>query len=115
MIKNDTIKKYLPILANRDKDILVLRFGLDGNPPQTLEQVGQKHSISRERVRQIQIVALDMINMEAVKMRLTDRELELIQNAMLFFSEAEQVDDKSEDKIFHSAYDKLGQMYQERE
>lgn len=45
--------------------------------------------------------------------KLTNQELELIQNAMLFYNEAEQIEDENEDKVFHSAYQKLGEMYDE--
>jgi RNA polymerase primary sigma factor len=35
-----------------------LRFGLDGSKPKTLEEVGRKFKVTRERVRQIQNIAL---------------------------------------------------------
>jgi DNA-directed RNA polymerase sigma subunit (sigma70/sigma32) len=38
--------------------VLMRRFGLDGNPPQTLEQVGEGLGITRERVRQLEARAL---------------------------------------------------------
>ena len=37
---------------------MTLRFGLDGQEPRTLEEVGNKFKVTRERVRQIQEVAL---------------------------------------------------------
>jgi DNA-directed RNA polymerase delta subunit len=40
-------------LSSRVKEVLVGRFGLDQQPPQTLEAVGREHEITRERVRQI--------------------------------------------------------------
>jgi RNA polymerase primary sigma factor len=49
------------LLAGVDKrsfEILSLRFGLDGNEPQTLREVGEKVHLSRERVRQIENEAL---------------------------------------------------------
>jgi len=116
MIKNKTIKKYLDILDDRSRDILILRFGLDGNEPQTLEKVGEKYQITRERVRQIQFLALSMIDKEREKIRLTDEEIELIRNAMLFFDNRDgNIADREEDKIHHSAYEKLGKMYEEEE
>ena len=45
-------------LEPREGDIIRLRFGLDGFPPLTLEEVGEKFDITRERVRQIQTMAL---------------------------------------------------------
>ena len=38
--------------------VLSLRFGLDGEPPQTLEEVGSQLGITRERVRQLETRAL---------------------------------------------------------
>src|SRR5207237_3110676 len=45
-------------LEPRLRRVLNLRFGLDGSPPQTLEQVSASMHISRERVRQIESQAL---------------------------------------------------------
>lgn len=45
-------------LDTRERTVLVLRFGLAGHDKQTLEQVGQRFKITRERVRQIQEEAL---------------------------------------------------------
>jgi len=45
-------------LTLREKEILELRFGLDGEPPMTLETIGQRFGVTRERIRQIQIEAM---------------------------------------------------------
>lgn len=42
---------------------------------------------------------------------LNSNELEFIQNAMLFYAEAEQIENENEQEIFDSAYNKLGQLY----
>lgn len=41
------------ILQPRNRAILIQLYGLDGNPPKTLEEVGELHQITRERVRQL--------------------------------------------------------------
>src|SRR5439155_733916 len=48
----------LLLLNPRMRRVLSLRFGLDGNPPQTLEEVGAGLGITRERVRQLEARAL---------------------------------------------------------
>ncbi len=52
------VRDILEELEPREGEILTLRFGLDGNKPKTLEEVGRKFKVTRERVRQIQNIAL---------------------------------------------------------
>jgi len=52
------IRGMLTTLDQREATIINRRYGLDGREPQTLEQVGAKFKITRERVRQIQNIAL---------------------------------------------------------
>jgi len=52
------VRDILEELDAREAEILTLRFGLDGNKPKTLEEVGKKFRVTRERVRQIQNIAL---------------------------------------------------------
>jgi RNA polymerase primary sigma factor len=49
-------------LADRERDVLRLRFGLGGEQPKTLQEVGQTLQLTRERVRQIERVALGKLN-----------------------------------------------------
>jgi len=55
---NGDVKTMIGHLEEREADIIRLRFGLDGNRPLTLEEVGDKFDITRERVRQLQNIAL---------------------------------------------------------
>lgn len=55
---NNDIKEVIGQLEEREAEIIYLRFGLDGNHPLTLEEVGERFEITRERVRQIQNIAL---------------------------------------------------------
>ena len=48
----------LSVLNPRLRGVLALRFGLDGESPQTLEEIGAGLGISRERVRQLEVHAL---------------------------------------------------------
>jgi len=52
------IREHVKYLAPREAEILTMRFGLDGLQPRTLEQVGKRFKVTRERVRQIQEIAL---------------------------------------------------------
>jgi RNA polymerase primary sigma factor len=52
------VRQHLQQLSPREAEILTLRYGLDGREAQTLDIVGRKFRITRERVRQIQEIAL---------------------------------------------------------
>ena len=54
----DTLTEALKYLDEKEKTIIIYRFGLYGNEPKTLEYTGKELNITRERVRQIQIKAL---------------------------------------------------------
>lgn len=47
------IKRSLGILADRERQVIVLFFGLDNGSPHSLEEIGEKFNLTRERVRQI--------------------------------------------------------------
>ena len=48
-------------LLDREKDILSRRFGLKGDPGETLEKIGGLHKLTRERVRQIEAASIKKI------------------------------------------------------
>ena len=52
------IRLFLNKLTKKERDIIVKRFGFDGNEPMKLEEIGNEYNVTRERVRQIQTVAL---------------------------------------------------------
>ena len=61
MIKVEDVDQLLELLdklSERERQVLRLRFGLDGTPVQTLDQVGKMLNCTNERVRQIQNQAL---------------------------------------------------------
>lgn len=52
------LARILPELPPRERQIINRRFGLDGHPPQTLEEIGRGLGVTRERTRQLQALAL---------------------------------------------------------
>ena len=53
-----TIVRLLEAIDERDARVLKLRFGLEGQEPLTLKQIGEEVGLTRERVRQIEVEAL---------------------------------------------------------
>ena len=58
--KND-ISKLLNKLNTRERHILVNRFGIGGETPKTLEQIGESLGFSKERIRQLENLALQKL------------------------------------------------------
>ena len=54
----DEVGELLAVLDEREKKIIFSRFGLDGGKAKTLEEVGKKFGVTRERIRQLQNIAL---------------------------------------------------------
>ena len=52
------VSQWLESLSENEREILVLRFGLDDREPQTLDTIGQKFGVTRERIRQIEAKSL---------------------------------------------------------
>jgi len=54
----DEVGDLLEVLDERERRIINSRFGLDGKNPQTLEEVGGAFGVTRERIRQVQNIAI---------------------------------------------------------
>jgi RNA polymerase primary sigma factor len=54
----DQMSDLLEVLDDRERKIIFQRFGLNGGKPKTLEEVGKKFGVTRERIRQLQNIAL---------------------------------------------------------
>lgn len=63
----EEIDKLLENLKDRERDVLIHRFGLHGEESHTLEEVGQMFGVTRERVRQIEAKALKKISLPKYK------------------------------------------------
>ncbi len=55
---NQILEEIFLVLTSKEKEVIVKRFSLDSKPRQTLEKIGQHFSVTRERIRQIEKIAL---------------------------------------------------------
>jgi RNA polymerase primary sigma factor len=53
-MRKETLRKILSTLSHRERRVLELRYGLDGEHPRTLDEVGRTFNVTRERIRQIE-------------------------------------------------------------
>jgi RNA polymerase primary sigma factor len=60
-IQTHELRAVLRSLSEREQRVLEMRFGLIGERPYTLEEVGQEFSLTRERIRQIEAKALSKL------------------------------------------------------
>jgi RNA polymerase primary sigma factor len=58
MLLKEKMQDVLKNLTERERKVLVLRFGLEDGHQRTLEEVGQEFGVTRERIRQIEAKAL---------------------------------------------------------
>jgi RNA polymerase sigma factor (sigma-70 family) len=70
---SDEIRQLLIPLSAREGEIVRLRFGLDGGEPRTLEQIGERFQLTRERIRQIEIGAMWKLQHPALDTRTGNR------------------------------------------
>src|SRR6202047_1791252 len=54
----DELSELLEVLDDRERKIILMRFGLDDGKPKILEEIGKKFGVTRERIRQLQNIAL---------------------------------------------------------
>lgn len=66
------LREVLETLSEREKKVLILRFGLDDGRPRTLEEVGKEFSVTRERIRQIEAKALRKLRHPSRSKKLKD-------------------------------------------
>jgi RNA polymerase primary sigma factor len=57
----ELVSMWLETLPENERNILTLRFGLDDHEPQTLDTIGHIYGVTRERIRQIEVKALEKL------------------------------------------------------
>ncbi len=53
-LRREALRGILSKLSERERQVLELRYGLDGQQPRTLDEVGRAFNVTRERIRQIE-------------------------------------------------------------
>jgi len=57
-LRRESLNRALAVLPARERGVIAMRYGLDGEEPRTLEDVGAAFGVTRERIRQIEKHAL---------------------------------------------------------
>jgi RNA polymerase primary sigma factor len=71
-LRKDTLKHILAMLSQRERRVLELRYGLNGERPRTLDEVGRTFNVTRERIRQIENQTLKKLRALADAQKLRD-------------------------------------------
>ena len=71
-MRTQDIQAALAQLTERERKVLELRFGLGGEDPRTLEEVGRRFGVTRERIRQIEARSLAKLQMQRANARLRE-------------------------------------------
>jgi RNA polymerase primary sigma factor len=71
-LRKETLTRVLQTLSLRERRVLEMRYGLDGQQPRTLDEVGRTFNVTRERVRQIENQCLKKLQALAETQKLRD-------------------------------------------
>jgi RNA polymerase primary sigma factor len=71
-LRKEALQKILHTLSSRQRQVLELRFGLDGQHPRSLDEVGRNFNVTRERIRQIENQSLKKLRTLADAAKLRD-------------------------------------------
>jgi RNA polymerase primary sigma factor len=72
ILTNEALRDALENLSYRERRVLELRYGLGGEPPCTLEEIGRTFNVTRERIRQIENQSLKKLQTLPEAQRLRD-------------------------------------------
>lgn len=65
LVRREEVRELLESLNERERNVIALRYGLEGNETHTLEEIGDMMGVTRERVRQIEARAMDKLRKKA--------------------------------------------------
>lgn len=85
------LHRMLGVLSPREEQVLRLRFGIDDEESRTLEEVGAIMQVTRERIRQIEALALKKLRGPAIRARLAEIGLEVGQSPARFARSSRKV------------------------
>jgi RNA polymerase primary sigma factor len=71
-LRRETLRRILATLSSRERQVLELRYGLDGQHPRTLDEVGRTFNVTRERIRQIENQSLKKLRALTDSQKLKD-------------------------------------------
>ena len=71
-LRREALRSILDTLSHRERRVLELRYGLDGEQPRTLDEVGRTFNVTRERIRQIENQSLKKLRALAESQKLRD-------------------------------------------
>jgi RNA polymerase primary sigma factor len=71
-LRREHVRKALDSLPSREREVIEMRFGLEGHQARTLEEVGRAFGVTRERIRQIESTTLRKLELLPEAQRLRD-------------------------------------------
>jgi RNA polymerase primary sigma factor len=71
-LRHEALQMGLSALPERYRRVLELRYGLDGQDPRTLDEIGREFGLTRERIRQIEAKTLSKLRHPSRSQKLRD-------------------------------------------
>ena len=68
LVQKEEVQELLESLNDRERQVIRLRFGLEDGKTHTLEEIGDELNVTRERVRQIEAIAMEKLRSKATKL-----------------------------------------------
>ena len=88
----ERVREVLKTLTPREEKVLKMRFGIDVASEHTLEEVGKDFSVTRERIRQIEVKALRKLRHPS-----RSKKLQTFFEKEFFFAHDEAIEDDGDD------------------